>query len=235
MKKTQAETNLPHYLEAAKAWETDEISRTRNSERRAWRVAIGACILAVLAVAAVALLAPLKEVEPFVVRVDKLGESDVVTLLDERTVTASEALDKYWLSTYVNFREEYSDSLAYGNFQATQLMSSQPVRDEFFGQVRPDRPQSPTAIYGKEGTAEVEVNSVSFIADGHAQVRFTREAKLAGAQAPSVTQWIATVSYDYINPPMDQKARLINPVGFRVKDYRVDQDTTPDPHTTGGS
>lgn len=226
MRKTQAETNLPHYLAAAKAWETDEISHARRSEQRAWRVAIGACVLAVLAVAALATLAPLKEVEAFVVRVDKLGESDVVTLLDERTVTGSEALDKYWLGTYVNFREEYSESLAYGNFQATQLMSSQAVREEFFGQVNPEQPRSPTRIYGKEGTVEVEVDNVTFIADGHAQVRFTRKARLPGAQGPSVTQWIATVSYDYINPPMDQKARLINPVGFRVKDYRLDQDTT---------
>lgn len=225
MNRMQPETNLPHYLAAAKAWETDEISRIRKSERRAWTVAIGAGILAVLAVAAVALMAPLKKVEPFVVRVDKLGESDVVTLLDERTVTATEALDKYWLSTYVNFREEYSKALAYGNFKATELMSAQPVRDEFFKQVRPDRPQSPTAIYGAQGTVQVEVNNVSFIADGHAQVRFTRTEKRAGAQGTTVTQWIATVSYDYINPPMDEKARLINPVGFRVNDYRLDAET----------
>lgn len=225
MSKMQHETNLPHYLAAAKSWETDEISRVRKSERRAWVVAIGAGVIAVLAVAAVALLTPLKKVEPFVVRVDKLGESDVVTLLDERTVTSTEALDKYWLSTYVNFREEYAKGFAYGNFQATELMSAQPVRDEFFKQVRPDRPQSPTAIYGAEGTVDVEVNNVSFIANGHAQVRFTRKEKRAGAEDVTVTRWIATISYDYINPPMDEKARLINPVGFRVNDYRLDQET----------
>ena len=31
-----ADTNTRAYLEAAKAWEVDEIMRARNSERRAW-------------------------------------------------------------------------------------------------------------------------------------------------------------------------------------------------------
>lgn len=225
MNRTQPETNLPHYLAAAKSWETDQISRVKRSERRAWRVAVGACVVAVLAVVAVVLLTPLKTVEPFVVRVDKLGESDVVTLLTEKTVTGSEALDKYWLSTYVNFREEYSQSLAYGNYRATELMSSQQVQQTYLNQVDPKQPQSPTTVYGANGTVEVSVNNISFIAKGQAQVRYTRTAKSDAGSQPSVTQWIATITYDYINPPMDEQARLINPVGFRVTDYRVDQVT----------
>ena len=42
-----AETNLAHYLAAAKDWETDEISKIKRSERIAWRVA--ACAGAVAA------------------------------------------------------------------------------------------------------------------------------------------------------------------------------------------
>ncbi len=228
MIKAQPETNLPHYLAAAQAWETDQISRIKKSERRAWTIAIGAGVIAVLAVAAVALLTPLKTVEPFVVRVDKLGEADVVTLLDTRTVPASEALDKYWLNSYVNYREEYSKGLAFGNFRATELMSSTAVRDEYYQKVRPDQPQSPTAVYGDKGTVEVEVNNVSFIGKDHAQVRFTRTEKRDVGLNATVTQWIATISYGYINPPMEEKARLINPVGFQVNDYRLDPVTAGD-------
>lgn len=226
MSQKQPETNLPHYLAAAKSWETDEISRVKNSERRAWIVAGGASLIAVLAVAAVAMLTPMKTVEPFVVRVDKIGASDVVTLLNERSITASEALDKYWLSRYVNFREEYSKPASFGNFKATELMSSQAIRNAYYEQVRPDRPKSPTAVYGSKGTVAIEVNNVSFIGNGHAQVRFTRtEKRDAASPGETVTRWIATITYDYINPPMDEKARLINPVGFRVNDYRLDPET----------
>lgn len=226
--KKSSETNLKHYLDAAKAWETDEINRIRKSERRAWVVAGSAGVLSVLAVSAVALLTPLKTVEPFVVRVDKVGASDTVTLLNERTLSATEALDKYWLAQYVNFREEYSKPTSYGNFKATQLMSAQPVADAFFEQVRPDRPSSPTAVFGSRGVVAIQVTNVSFIGKGHAQVRFTRSERREPGLPPNETRWIATVAYDYINPPMDENARLVNPVGFQVNDYRLD------PETVGG-
>lgn len=223
--KKKSETNAQHYLDAAKAWETDEISKVKKSERRAWIVAGVAGVLSVLSIVAVVLLTPLKTVEPFVVRVDKIGAADVVTLLNTRTISGSEALDKYWLSQYVNYREEYSKPISYGNFKATELMSTQAVRDNYFELVRPDRPTSPTAIYGSKGIVEVEVTNVSFLGNGHAQVRFTRKEKRDPGLQATVTRWIATVAYDYINPPMDEKARLINPVGFQVGDYRLDPET----------
>lgn len=216
------ETNMAHYLSAAKDWESDEISRIKQSERRAWRVAIGAAVVAGLGVLSVALLTPLKTVEPFVVRVDKVGASDTVTLLRERSVSDSEALDKYWLSQYVNYREEYSKPASYGNYKATELMSAQAVRTSYFEQIRPDRPNSPTAVYGNRGSVEVQVTNVSFIGRKHAQVRFVRLEKSDPSLPPKESRWIATVTYEYINPPMEEKARLINPVGFQVKEYRLD-------------
>lgn len=221
----QPETNMAHYLEAAKSWETDEISKIKRSEQVAWRVAIGSGAVAALAVLSVALLTPLKTVEPFVVRVDRIGAADTVTLLHERKLSESEALDKYWLSQYVNLREEYSKANSYGNYKATELLSSQPVRDRYFEQIRPDRPHSPTAIFGSRGTVEIEVTNVSFIGKGHAQVRFARKDKTDPGLPAEESRWIATVTYDYVNPPMKEQARLINPVGFRVTDYRIDPET----------
>lgn len=223
--KTKPETNLKHYQEAAAGWESAEIAAVKRSEKRAWRVAIGAGVLASLAVIAVVLLTPLKTVEPFVVQVDNIGAASTVTLLNTKSITANEALDKYWLGKYVNYREEYLSQTSYGNFIATRLLSSQAVGSAYFQQVSPENPRSPTASYGSKGTVEIVVTSITFIGKNHAQVRFVRKEKRNVDSLPVETRWIATISYQYLNPPLKETERLINPVGFQVLDYRLDPET----------
>lgn len=223
--KMKPETNLQHYLDAAKGWESAEIAAVKRSEKRAWRVAIGAGAIAGLAVLAVALLTPLKTVEPFVVQVDRIGSASTVTLLNTKSIGANEALDKYWLARYVNYREEYLNQTSYGNFVATRLLSAQPVGTAYFQQVNPENPQSPTSRYGTRGTVEIEVTSITFIGKNHAQVRFIRREKRQADALPVESRWIATVAYQYLNPPLKEADRLINPVGFQVTDYRLDPET----------
>ncbi|MFC3715152.1 virB8 family protein [Luteimonas soli] len=229
-KKMKPETNLKHYQEAAAGWESAEIAAVKRSEKRAWRVAISAAVLAGLAVLAVVLLTPLKTVEPFVVQVDKIGAANTVTLLDTRSITANEALDKYWLGQYVNYREEYLNQTSYGNYRATRLLSSQAVGSAYFQQANPENPRSPSAVYGTKGTVEISVTSITFISKNQAQVRFVRREKRNSDQQPVETRWIATIAYQYLNPPLKEAERLINPVGFQVTDYRLDPETV----TVGG-
>ncbi|MBS0174294.1 MAG: hypothetical protein JSR64_09695 [Nitrospira sp.] len=221
-----ATTNHRDYLEAAKLWETDQISKSLRSERRAWIVAGFAGAIALMSVTAVALLTPLKTVEPFVVKVDhNTGESDVVTLLNQKTVGYNEVIDKYFLARYVNYREEFSDSTAFPNYQAVSVMSSQSVGSAYYNEIKPDNAKSPVRVYGKSGMVDVTVNSVVFMGTGVAQVRFTRRERMRDDDQWTETHWIATVSYSYVNPPTVEKARLVNPVGFRVTEYRLDPET----------
>lgn len=214
------------FADAAKAWETDEITRVRRSERRAWIFAAFGIGTALVACVAVAALTPLKSVEPFVVRVDKnTGATDIVTRIDERTVSFNEALDKYFLARYVNYREEYSNSMAFPNYEAVSLMSTQQVGQAYFAQINPKNPRSPVSVYGKEGTVEVAVSSISFLGNGVAQVRFTRTERAPNAPQHD-TSWIGTITYRYLNAPADGKVRLVNPVGFQVSDYRLDPEMT---------
>ena len=62
--------DLKTYFENARRWEQDLLLSAHRSPRIAWVIAAGACALAVASVGAVAALAPLKTVEPFVIRVD---------------------------------------------------------------------------------------------------------------------------------------------------------------------
>jgi type IV secretion system protein VirB8 len=213
------------FLDASKAWETDEMARARRSERRAWLFAMLGVVTAAAACVAVALLTPLKTVEPFVVRVDKSsGSADIVSRIDENTITFDEAIDKYFLSRYINYREEYSGVMAYANYESVSLMSTRPVGDAYFSQINPKNPRSPTAVYKQDGAVEVAVASISFLDDGVAQVRFTRIERVSN-QPNKETHWIATIAYRYLKASLDAKARLVNPVGFQVTDYRLDPET----------
>lgn len=217
-----SDASIKAFAEASKYWETDEIARARKSEQRAWMVAAGGMVTGLVACVAVALLTPLKTVEPFVVRVDKnTGATDIVTHIDEQTVTFNEAIDKYFLARYVNYREEYSTAMAFPDYEAVSLMSARNVADAYIAKIKPDNPQSPTKVYGNDGTVEVAVNSIAFLGKGVAQVRFSRLERFPNA-APRETGWIATITYRYMKTAADAKALLVNPVGFQVDDYRLD-------------
>ena len=54
------------FINAAKEFEKSRIDDIERSRVVAWRVAIGACALAIVSVLAVVLLTPLKEVKPYV-------------------------------------------------------------------------------------------------------------------------------------------------------------------------
>ena len=59
------------YFETSRTWEYDRMRAAIQSRRLAWGVATGACALAVVSVGAVAMLAPLKTVQPYVIKVDR--------------------------------------------------------------------------------------------------------------------------------------------------------------------
>lgn len=231
MLKKSAETNLPHFLAAAKDWETDEIARTKASERRAWRVAMVAVGLAIVLALAVVLLTPLKTVEPFIVREGATGTGEAITLVRDRKVSESEVTAKYWLAQYVNFREEYSKPASYGNYRATDLLSARPVFEPYFQQINPENPNSPTTMYGTKGTIEARVTNITFIGTRHAQVRFVKRVQPDTDVPVQETRWIATVTYEFLNPPIKEEDRLINPLGFQVTSYRLDPETVG---VTGG-
>jgi type IV secretion system protein VirB8 len=217
---------LKAFAEAAAFWEANEVLRVRRSERRAWWFAAAGATCGLAGCIAVAMLVPLKTVEPFVVRVDGVhGSADIVSRLDDHTVAYDEALDRYFLARYVNYREEYSPTQAYANYEAVSLMSDPGVGAAYFAIVNPKHADSPSAVYKQDGRVEIAVSSIAFLPGHVAQVRFVRTQKLANGE-PSKTPWIASISYRYVKAAFDAKSRLVNPVGFQVTDYRLDPETT---------
>jgi len=213
------------YYQEATGWELDRERANTRSKIVAWWIAAGASVIAGLAVVAVLLLTPLKQVEPFVIRVDNTtGIVDVVKSLRTGTTEYNEAITKYFIAEYIHAREGYSRPLAESNYDAVTLMSDTNERRQYELYFDPIKnPKSPLNVYNTNGSVETKIKSIEFLKKNTAAIRYLRIQRV-GTTATQ-TDWIATVNFRYVNSPQSEQAREINPLGFLVVDYRTDPET----------
>ena len=217
-----AGSELKLYFEEARRWDQDRLASALRSKRLAWTVAGLAAILALAGVGAVAALAPLKTVEPFVVRVDNAtGAVDVMTgLKGVDHLTYDEAVSKYFLGLYVRAREGWLPQAAEPNFRQVSILSTPAEQQRWADAFRPANPQSPQVLWGERAESLVDVRAISFVSPSVANVRFHRT--LRQAQQTLESDWIATLAFTYTKAPMAEADRLRNPLGFQVISYRSD-------------
>lgn len=227
-KPSQNQTNRAalKFIQEARAFHESDIERTHKVSKIAWRIA-GVCLLiSGISVGAVAGLTPLKTAVPFVIRVDNnTGMTDVVTTLKQSEKSYGEVTDKYFLAQYVRYREGYDWQTVQDTFDATNLLSAPPVQQQF-AQFYKDSPNAPYKMLRNEFKVNVRVNAIAFVGK-MAQVRFEKVMIPLGTDkvVPQPQRYIATIAYEYKNAPMDEAARLVNPLGFQVTSYRVDKET----------
>ena len=226
------------FINAAKEFEKARIGDIESSERKACRVAYGACAIAAVCAIALMLLTPFKEVRPYVIRVDNnTGATDIVTMLDNNAKsTIGEETAKYFSAMYVSLREGYDWYTIQEQINKAMLFSDKNMQQQI--NTKFARPDAPHKIYKDAQRIDIKITNTSIIDEkGLMQVRFTKTIKPVGGgvwdenlqqlnPAPTVTNHIATLGYEYINVPTLDDVRLVNPFGFTVKTYRVDDFTT---------
>lgn len=215
-------SDLKAYFDEAKSWNADRLASAERSRRLAWCVAAGAVLLATVAVGAVAGLAPLKSVTPFVVQVDRTtGAVAVMTALTSaEPLTYDEAVTKHFLAQYVRAREGWLAPAAESNFRQVTIMSTPAEQQRWADLFRPTNRTSPQVVYGPLAEAQVEIRAVSFVNRAVANVRFHRQVRRG--QQLEESDWIATIAFVYTRAPMAEADRLRNPLGFQVTSYRAD-------------
>ena len=213
------------FMKDGSSWEADREAQRTKSEGRAWKVAGAACGVALLALACVAVMLPLKTTVPYVLYVDKAtGGTEVVNAISEREVGYRELNEKHWASKYVVARESYLYTLLQFDYDTTLGLSSDDVGRSyaklFEGETAKDK------RLGAATEERVKVISVVLPPDqvGKAVVRFDRIAKRTNADQPDPPQtFVATMAYEF-KPSMRgrEKDLIQNPLGFKVTSYRVD-------------
>ncbi|WP_432788425.1 virB8 family protein [Bartonella sp. C271] len=216
--------DVKQYIAEARLFDQDRILTSRRITRASLIIAGVAVIAAITSSLAVIMLLPLKTVEPFVIRVDNsTGIVDVVNVLKDEPQNYDEAITRYFASKYVRAREEFNSKEIQNNFQIVSLLSSFEEQKRFAQWYGSSNPQSPQFLY-KNAIVTTSIKSISFISKDIAQVRYYKTVR-DNDNKESITHWVSTLNFEYVNAPISTQNRLINPLGFMVHEYRTDPET----------
>ena len=224
------DARLEEYFEAAQGWDRDRARSERASVRVAWWMAGISIGVAVVAVAALAAVTPLKTVVPYLIRVDNTtGVVDVVPAF-RGGIEPSQAVTRYLLTQYVTLRERYVPALAEADYEAVGALQGSALNQAWAEYWNRNNPESPLRVHADGGVVRAQVTAVSFLspASGRpdlAQVRFVLRSGAPGGE--EVRQYVATLAYAYGELSDDDRRRAINPLGFRVVEDRREPEVAP--------
>ena len=234
-----SEQALKGYLEEAASWDADRIAQSERAAVVAWRVAAAGWVCVLASTVALALLVPLKRVEPYLVRVDNTtGVVDVVPVYSGKA-SLGQAVSRYFLAHYITVCERFDYSLAESDYQECGAYNSPRLNQALYAKWNRSNPSSPLNVHKDGSTESVRIESVSFFAreSGEAniaQVRFARVAHATEGVPGSATHWIASIEYRYGKPPEDPRTRAWNPLGFEVLDLRIEPEDLGAPQDSAG-
>ncbi len=235
-----ADPDLEAYWREAAAWDFDRVAQLRRGEQNAWRAAAMAGLCALLCASALVLLVPLKQLAPFIVRVDNTtGIVDVVPTMT-RAIDPGEAVTRYLLTHYVTVCERFNFATAESDYMECGAFHSAKRNEEWYALWNPANASSPLNRYKDGTTIRASVESVSFFrrASGItdlAQVRYIKRLRHGGGGQEEVTHWIATIQYAYARPSNDIRIRSLNPLGFKILDFSTEPEVIGEQAAGAGS
>lgn len=218
--------SIQAHLTKGQKWESELYLSQQRRTKLAWVVAALAVIVAVAEAIALAALAPLKEPVPYVITVDKhTGYLEIAKELDDGPLPKQEALRDYYLVKYVTAREAYLPELIEQRYYQTQAMSESSAAKEHKALWDGQNPDNPSAILGEDGEVVIEIINVTPLNNKTASVRFERRTIHNNETVEK--RYNAIVVYRFDNGKQTQEMRLMNPLGFKVRSYRVTEEITP--------
>ena len=216
-------TDHDKYYAAAQGWADERVESERRARKLAWTVAGVAGAIALVLALALAMLVPLKTVQPYVVTVDRQsGAVEVATTVANGRLTQNEAVIQAQLANYVRVRETFDATDLADNYRRVQLMSSGDVRAAYIAQMAANNPLSPLRTLSAGDTLKVRIKSVSLTGAGTALVRFDLERIGPGGRGTSTTPYVSAISFGFSNASLRPADRFENPLGFQVTRYRRD-------------
>jgi type IV secretion system protein VirB8 len=205
-------------------WEATRASDLENSRKLAWMFAglMGMCL--VVAVIALALLAPLRRTVPYVVKQDaQTGNLEVLQAFDNRVIGNQEVLNKYWANRYVTSREQYSWWLVGSDYDNVAALTDSAIfkeyGEQFLGEKGLDK------VFGDFTERRIKVLSIAPSPTNKQQmvVRFERTTVSKGLVVEAPTVFVVNMTFRYKPNTWASEAELIrNPMGYQVFSYRRD-------------
>jgi type IV secretion system protein VirB8 len=230
---------LAAYFAEAATWDADRYVFAARSARRAWLVAGVGWLCALTSCLALALLMPLKRVEPFVVRVD--SSTGVVDVVPEYNASAGveSTVMRYFLTHYITVCERFNFATAESDYEECGAFHAPQRNQAWYALWNPHNPASPLNVHKDGSTVRAQVQSVSFFERGNgvhdlAQVRYLKAERQAEGAGEHITHWIATIQYALTPPSSDPRVRRWNPLGFKVLELTAEPEVQEHSSTEKG-
>lgn len=180
--------------------------------------------LSIVSIGVIAYVINTKRFDPFVIQIDDTtGMAKIVNPINSQILNGNEALAQYFIKKYVVARETYNpvDFTTLAN-KTVRLLSANSIYWDYRGYLRNDE-LNPAIKYGQKNTTFLIVKSWSKLSDNKYILRFSINET---AQARRVFNKIAVVEFKYIPMELTEEDKDINPLGFQVTGYRVDDDSS---------
>lgn len=198
-----------------------------KSNKRAWLVSFVFGFIAIISVVAVCFLTPLKEVKPYVIRVDNTtGYAEVLTDVKKDIQGSEEALSRYFLKDYIDKREGYNSDFFSLDYKTVGLMSTPEVFEAYKNYIARS---GILEDFNTEFIVKPKILTISFDSKNYAIIRFERYVGRKSRPAEDMTlegTYILYVNFYFFNDdlPLSNNDRLLNPLAFTVNGYRMEKE-----------
>ncbi|MXV45679.1 conjugative transfer protein [Xanthomonas sp. LMG 8993] len=230
-------------VQKAVNYEVSIADLARRSEKRAWMVATVSMLITVMTAGGYYYMLPLKEKVPYLVMADAYSGTSTIAKLEAnfggRAVSTSEALARSNIARFIIARESYDAStISDRDWNTVGSMAATSVLAEYRALHAANNPARPFIVYGRNRAIRITILSITLIGGkgkpfSGATVRFQRNIyDKSSTVSTLLDNKIATMEFVYQdNLQMTDELRVENPLGFRVTDYRVDNDYSALPAT----
>jgi type IV secretion system protein VirB8 len=221
----QVSTNQPNnFVEITRNWYEERSDRIIVQRNILLVLSCFLILLVIISVATVTFLINSREFSPFVIQIDdSTGITTIVNPISSEILNGDEALARYFIKKYLIARETYNPVDFSTEARVTvRLLSSSSVYYTFLNYIR-NKNIDPVLMYGQSNTTYFTIKSWSKLENNKYIIRFSI-TETAGNK--KVYHKIAVLSYSYIPMELTDAERDINPVGFQINGYRVDDDNS---------
>jgi len=229
----EGHANIQQMLDLA-ADEADRRAHVQeNSRKLAWRVAgvFGGLALVSLAVAGGAIATSMRPAPPpDVLVVDRAGGvvQPLISLADFQ-ISPEEATIRRNIETYVTNCEGYSYEQADTHYYTCAAFMSPQLQTQWALKWDKSHLDSPPNRYKKERRVRVKVGAIAVLRNGlgaaiGGRAGFIRTEMLNDVEDGLPTNWVANISFHWVNQPTNERDRRINDLGMEITDYSADRD-----------
>lgn len=187
-----------------------------------------ALIAVMVAMSALTIVATSKTFDPFVIQIeDQTGAAKVVNPVESSLLGGNEALAQYFIKKYITARETYNPvDFDHNLKEVVRLFSTSTVYYGFRNYIKRED-VDPTVKYNQNNTTYLISKSFSKLPDDKTgQTYMFRFAIQETAGLQKRYDKVAILNIGYVPMQLTETERDINPVGFQVKGYRVDDDNS---------